>query len=56
MSAKLGLYHVEDKLNKKSFSLRVSSTNVGPVNPADLVTFTEKVLNAKLCFYAVMSS
>ena len=36
---------------KCSFSLRISSVNVtNPQFPADLVTFTEKILNEKLQF------
>ena len=38
-------------LKKRKFLLRISSANVTkPQIPADLVTFTEKILNGKLHF------
>ena len=40
---------------KKSFPLKISSVNVTkPMETADLVTFTEEILNGKLhCLYSV---
>ena len=40
-------------LDKNCFPLRISSANVtksAPQSPADLVTFTEEILNEKLRF------
>ena len=42
-------------LHKKSFSLKISSVNVSLQETADLVTFTEEILNGKLHFLRSVS-
>ena len=48
------LYMLLSLHKKWSFPLRISSVNVNN-SAADLVTFTEEILNVKLCFLAVFS-